>query len=189
MLTHKKARHWGTTAKQLNQAIVGEDCGAIFLGCVHEFQTLPFVIQSCHVLLRYPFFPLLLAAAMIQPGAPPVPSSNAIARIQHRHLLCHPLHTAPIHSAPHSRLLLALWTRFQLIWLVKTATDFESLVPRRKGMDFYRASNSQSWERLWKALYVEDGTTMTEFPTWTLPVISTATFENAHHCMFSFNTI
>jgi hypothetical protein len=25
-----------------------------------------------------------------------------------------------------------------------------------KGMDFYRASNSQSWERLWKALYVED---------------------------------
>jgi hypothetical protein len=29
-------------------------------------------------------------------------------------------------------------------WL-KTATDFESLVPRRKGMDFYRASNSPSW--------------------------------------------
>jgi hypothetical protein len=24
-------------------------------------------------------------------------------------------------------------------------------------MDFYRASNSPSWERLWKALYVEDG--------------------------------
>jgi hypothetical protein len=24
-------------------------------------------------------------------------------------------------------------------------------------MDFYRASNSSSWERLWKALYVEDG--------------------------------
>jgi hypothetical protein len=23
-------------------------------------------------------------------------------------------------------------------------------------MDFYRASNSPSWERLWKALYVED---------------------------------
>jgi hypothetical protein len=29
-------------------------------------------------------------------------------------------------------------------WL-KTATDFESLVPHRKGMDFYRASNSSSW--------------------------------------------
>jgi hypothetical protein len=29
-------------------------------------------------------------------------------------------------------------------WL-KTATDFESLVPRRKGMHFYRASNSPSW--------------------------------------------
>jgi hypothetical protein len=27
----------------------------------------------------------------------------------------------------------------------KTATDFESLVPRRRGMDFYRASNSSSW--------------------------------------------
>jgi hypothetical protein len=37
------------------------------------------------------------------------------------------------------------WTRFLLIWLAKTATDFESLVPRRKGMDFYRASNSPSW--------------------------------------------
>jgi hypothetical protein len=29
-------------------------------------------------------------------------------------------------------------------WL-KTATDFELLVPRRKGMDFYRASYSPSW--------------------------------------------
>jgi hypothetical protein len=28
---------------------------------------------------------------------------------------------------------------------LKTATDFESLVPRGKGMDFYRASNSPSW--------------------------------------------
>jgi hypothetical protein len=33
---------------------------------------------------------------------------------------------------------------------------FVAIVPRRKGMDFYRASNSSSWERLWKALYVED---------------------------------
>jgi hypothetical protein len=45
---------------------------------------------------------------------------------------------------------------FDLFDWLKTATDIESLVPRRKGMDFYRASNSQSWERLWKALYVED---------------------------------
>jgi hypothetical protein len=29
-------------------------------------------------------------------------------------------------------------------WL-KTATDFESLVPHRKRIDFYRASNSPSW--------------------------------------------
>jgi hypothetical protein len=29
-------------------------------------------------------------------------------------------------------------------WL-KIATDFESQVPRRKGMDFYRTSNSPSW--------------------------------------------
>jgi hypothetical protein len=42
-------------------------------------------------------------------------------------------------------------------WL-KTATDFESLVPRRKGMNFYRASNSPSWgAAVWKALYAEDG--------------------------------
>jgi hypothetical protein len=31
-------------------------------------------------------------------------------------------------------------------------------------MDFYRASNSPSWERLWKALYVEDGT-VTDAPS------------------------
>jgi hypothetical protein len=37
------------------------------------------------------------------------------------------------------------WTRFLLIWLVKTVTECLSLVPRRKGMDFYRASNSLSW--------------------------------------------
>jgi hypothetical protein len=37
------------------------------------------------------------------------------------------------------------WTIFLLIWLVKTATECVSLVPRRKGMDFYRASNSSSW--------------------------------------------
>jgi hypothetical protein len=30
-------------------------------------------------------------------------------------------------------------------WL-KTATDYQPLVPRRKGMDFYSASNSPSWE-------------------------------------------
>jgi hypothetical protein len=35
------------------------------------------------------------------------------------------------------------------IWLVKTATECLSLVPRRKGMDFYRASNSREWGALW----------------------------------------
>jgi hypothetical protein len=32
-----------------------------------------------------------------------------------------------------------------LLDIPKTATDFELLVLRRKGMDFYRASNSPSW--------------------------------------------
>jgi hypothetical protein len=43
-------------------------------------------------------------------------------------------------------------------WLkTAAATDFVSLVPRRKGMDFYRASNSRVGGALWKALYLEDG--------------------------------
>jgi hypothetical protein len=59
------------------------------------------------------------------------------------------------------------WTRFLLIWLV----------PRRKGMDFYRASNSQSWERLWKALYVEDVTVLKRLTSFDnrIPIVNSIT--------------
>jgi hypothetical protein len=43
-------------------------------------------------------------------------------------------------------------------WL-KTATDFEWLVPRRKCMDFYRASNKPSRGTLCGWCYIQDGRT------------------------------
>jgi hypothetical protein len=58
----------------------------------------------------------------------------------------------------YSFMVVFRWTRFLLIGLVKTATDFESLVPRRKGMDFKWSVTTRVGERLWKALYdIEDG--------------------------------